>query len=211
MNAPIRDWVFDLDNTLYPAEATLYAAIGERMTDYIERALACGRDEAHEIRERYFHMYGATVLGLAKHHAIDAADFLDDVHKVDMSAIGPDPDLAAMIAALPGRKFIFTNGAESYGRRVAERLGLKALFADIVGIDPHALKPKPERAAFERLIKRCRIAPRDALVFDDHERNLETARQLGFRTVLIGTAERSAHADWSAPDLKNALRAFAPL
>ena len=94
--ADIRTWVFDLDNTLYPARA-LYDEIGERMTSYIMRATGFDEAGALEIRERYFHQYGATVVGLMRHHNIEARDFLLDVHLADHSVLEPDDELRALI------------------------------------------------------------------------------------------------------------------
>jgi putative hydrolase of the HAD superfamily len=205
----LQAWVFDLDNTLYPASASVYPAIGVRMSAYIARALGCDAGQADEIRERYFHLYGATVLGLAKHHAIDAADFLHDVHQVDLSDIGEDAALTAMIDVLPGRKYIFTNGDEAYAHKVAQRLGVGRLMHDIVGIDAAMLKPKPDAAAFEALIARTGIDPHAALYFDDHARNLETAHELGFATALIGEAPKPAFATYAARDIKAMLRTLA--
>ncbi len=206
---PVEAWVFDLDNTLYPASASVYPAIGERMTAYIARALACDADQASEIRERYFQLYGATVLGLAKHHVIDPADFLYDVHRVDLSDITYDEALAALIAALPGRKYILTNGDESYAHAVAARLGIAGLMDDIVGIDATALKPKPDIAAFQSFVARTGIEARASLYFDDHPRNLEAAFELGFRTALVGDAPKPAFVDYAAPDIKTMLRMLA--
>ena len=109
-----RDIVFDLDNTLYPV-AQIYDEIGERMTAYIARALRVPADEALVLRERYFHQYGATVTGLSKHHNIDAHDFMANVHDVDYSTLTPDPELAALIARIPGRRIVFTNGGGGHG------------------------------------------------------------------------------------------------
>ncbi|NDC59012.1 MAG: pyrimidine 5'-nucleotidase, partial [Alphaproteobacteria bacterium] len=103
-------WVFDLDNTLYPASLTVYDAIGHRMTAYIQRlAGLADAAEAEVLRERYFELYGATVVGLSRHHACDPDDFMDDVHDVPLDEVQPDPDLARLLAALPARRFVFTN------------------------------------------------------------------------------------------------------
>jgi putative hydrolase of the HAD superfamily len=206
--ADIEAWVFDLDNTLYSANASIYPAIGVRMTAYIAQALKCDEAQALELRERYFHLYGATVLGLVKHHEIDAADFLDDVHKVDLSEIAADAELASLIAALPGRKVIFTNGVEAYAREIAGRLGIEAHIDDIVALDPDALKPKPDPAAFRRLIARTHIYAQASILFDDHPQNLQAAHEFGFKTVLIGDAPKPNFVDCAARDVKSALRAL---
>lgn len=185
MVAAVRHWVFDLDNTLYPAPA-LYNAIGERMNAYIARAVGVDDATAHTLRERYFHQYGATVVGLSLHHDVDAHDFLRHVHDVDYSVLAPDPDLATLIAALPGRKIVFTNGGGGHGPRALQQLGLSGLFDRVFDIEAAALAPKPQRAAYERLIAACGVDPARALLVEDSLRNLEPAYVLGFATALVG-------------------------
>lgn len=181
----IRHWVFDLDNTLYPA-SDLYDEIGGRMTDYIARTLALDVAAALEVRERYFYQYGATVVGLARHHGIDAHDFLNDVHQADHSVLTPDADLRALIAALPGQRVIFTNGGGGHAERVLKSLKLDDLFHAVFDIEAAALTPKPQPACYERLIETLDINPRRALLIEDTLRNLEPAHELGFETALVG-------------------------
>ncbi len=204
----IRAWVFDLDNTLYPAPL-LYEEIGERMTDYIARALSLPRDEALTIRERYFHLYGATVVGLAKHHAIDPHDFIDYVHDADYSVLAPDLEMGALIERLPGPKIIFTNGGGGHAQRVLERLGLAHLFGQIFDIEAAELAPKPQGAAYERLIAACSVTPAEAVFVEDTLRNLEPAHAIGFTTALVGGVHPEPHisyVDHWARDIKDLLR-----
>jgi putative hydrolase of the HAD superfamily len=206
----IQDWVFDLDNTLYAAESTLYEAIGLRMTAYIARALALDAVAAEALQERYFLEYGATVVGLARHHAIDAADFLADVHDVDSAVIAPDPELRALIAALPGRKFVFTNGGGGHAERMIARLELAGVFDDVVDIEAIALEPKPQHGAYRRLIERCQLEPARTVLVEDTLRNLIPAAELGFLTVLVGAVHPDpppAYVHHVAHDLKDFLRA----
>ncbi|MEJ0060006.1 MAG: pyrimidine 5'-nucleotidase [Terricaulis sp.] len=207
--ASVRDWVFDLDNTLYSAESTLYEAIGVRMTAYIARAVGLDLVAAEALQERYFLEYGATVVGLARHHAIDAADFLADVHDVDSSVIVPDPDLRALIAALPGRKFVFTNGGGGHAERMIARLELAGVFDDVVDIEAVALEPKPQHGAYQRLIDRCQIEPARTALVEDTLRNLIPAAELGFLTVLVGAVHPEPpppYVHHVAHDLKDFLR-----
>jgi putative hydrolase of the HAD superfamily len=206
--ANISDWVFDLDNTLYPAP-TLYDEIGERMTSYIARALGVSAEEALEVRERYFHQYGATIIGLIRHHPIDAHDFLAYVHDADHSVLEPDPELRALIARLPGRKIIHTNGGGGHGERVLVSLDLADLFDAVFDVEAAGLSPKPERQSFERLIERHRVTPASALLVEDTLRNLEPAHELGFTTALVGSVHpepRPPYVDHWAPDVKSLLR-----
>ena len=206
--AGIRTWVFDLDNTLYPARA-LYDEIGERMTAYIARATGFDTDRAQEIREHYFHEYGATVVGLAKHHGIDPRDFLRDVHTADHSVLAPDAELRALIERLPGRRIIFTNGGGGHAQRVLQSLELSALFETVFDIEDAGLVPKPQRECYERLQARCAFDPRGAVLIEDTLRNLEPAHDLGFTTALVGPVHpepRPAYVDHWESDVKALLR-----
>jgi len=207
----IRAWVFDLDNTLYPV-GDIYNEIGARMTAYIARNLRVGDAEALALRERYFHAYGATVAGLAKHHGVDAGDFLRDVHSADYSVLKADPELVALIAALPGRRIVFTNGGGGHPERALEKLGLAAHIDDIVDIEHCGLQPKPQRAAYAALIERCGLEPHASLLIEDTLRNLEPAHELGFMTALVGVVHpepRPAYVDHWARDAKTLLHALA--
>jgi len=201
--ASIEAWVFDLDNTLY-STPLLYDAVGERMTAYIARALAISDAEALVLRERYFDDYGATVVGLSRHHAMDAHDFLAHVHDVDYSVLDPDPELGALIEQLPGRKIVFTNGGGGHGQRALAQLAIAHCFELVFDIEAAGLAPKPQHAAYERLIAACGIDPAKSVLIEDSARNLEPARTLGFATVLVGA--ESQHADHTAPDAKAFLR-----
>jgi putative hydrolase of the HAD superfamily len=206
--ARIGTWVFDLDNTLYPAPA-LYDEIGGRMTAYIARALKIGADEALDVRERYFHQYGATIIGLIRHHPIDARDFLTYVHDADHSVLEPDPELRVLIARLPGRKIIHTNGGGGHGERVLQRLNLADLFETVFDVEAAGLSPKPERESYERLIARCGITPASAILIEDTLRNLEPAHDMGFTTALVGPVHpepKPAYVDHLATDVKSLLR-----
>jgi putative hydrolase of the HAD superfamily len=202
--ASIEAWVFDLDNTLY-STPLLYDAVGERMTAYIARALAITDAEAIILRERYFDDYGATVVGLSRHHAMDAHDFLAHVHDVDYSVLDPDPELGALIERLPGRKIVFTNGGGGHGQRALAQLAIAHCFELVFDIEAAGLAPKPQRAAYERLIAACGIDPARSVLIEDSARNLEPAHALGFATALVGGAS-APHADHMAADAKAFLR-----
>jgi putative hydrolase of the HAD superfamily len=206
--ADIRTWVFDLDNTLYPARA-LYDEIGERMTSFIARALNIDAEEALHLRERYFHHYGATVVGLAKHHGIDARDFLRDVHEADHGVLEPDAELRGLIAGLPSRRIIFTNGGGGHAQRVLESLHLGDLFETVFDIEDAQLTPKPQPECYERLLSACGFEANSALLIEDTLRNLEPAHALGFRTALVGAVHpepRPPYVDHWAHDVKALLR-----
>jgi hypothetical protein len=124
--AHVETWVFDLDNTLYPPETALFPQINVRMTDYVMRVTGADRAEADRLRHHYWKEHGTTLAGLMHHHGVDPDPFLVEVHEIDFTVLSPDPDLAARIAALPGRRIVYTNGTEPYARRVLEHRGFGA-------------------------------------------------------------------------------------
>ena len=198
----VEAWVFDLDNTLYPAECNLFAQIDRRMGEFIADRFGMPLAEAQSLREAYYYEHGTTLAGLVRLHDVAPDDFLDYVHDIDLSAVRPSPELAASLAALPGRKFIFTNGSRKHAEAVVERLGIGAQFAGI--FDIHALgyiHPKPMREAYERFIGAYAVAPRAAAMFDDLPHNLETAHAIGMTTILVHGLtphpEHQAMAGWT--------------
>lgn len=182
----IRTWIFDLDNTLYRADVSFFADIGEKMTDFISRYLALQPDEARLLQEEYFHDYGATLSGLMDIHGMDPADFLDYVHDVDLSVLAPQPKLRAAIEALPGRKLIFTNGSRGHIKNVASHLNLLDLFDGGFAIEDAHYKPKPKRSAYETFNAQFDVDPKGSIFFEDTLRNLKVPKQMGMTTVLVG-------------------------
>jgi putative hydrolase of the HAD superfamily len=198
----VETWVFDLDNTLYPADCDLFAQIDRRMGAFIAEQLGLPLDEAHALRQRYYAEHGTTLAGLVQLHGIRPDTFLDYVHDIDLGTVSPAPELAAAIAALPGQKFVFTNGSRKHAEAVAARLGLLDHFEDI--FDIHALDyihPKPTREAYDRFVKAHGIAAPRAAMFDDLPHNLETAHAIGMTTVLVdcrsARPEHQASAGWT--------------
>jgi putative hydrolase of the HAD superfamily len=204
----VRDWVFDLDNTLYPAR-DLYDEIGDRMTAYIARAAQVGEDEALYLREHYFHEYGATIVGMVKHHGVDATDFLAFVHDADLSVLAPDPELRALIARLPGRRIVFTNGGGGHAERVLAKLGIEDLFDALFDIEDASLAPKPQRESYERIVAAHAVTVSEAILVEDTLRNLEPAYEMGFATALVGAVHpdpRPPYVDHWADDVKALLQ-----
>ncbi len=183
--AHVDCWVFDLDNTLYPATGPIWDSIGERMTAYVMRATGLPHAEAYALQERYLIEHGATMSGLVANHAVDPHHFLADVHDIDFSIVDADHELRDLLNALPGRRLVYTNGAERYARNVLARLGVAEAFDDVFAIDNADLFPKPQRESFDRLIARYAIEPARAVMVEDTPRNLVPAHALGFKTVLI--------------------------
>jgi putative hydrolase of the HAD superfamily len=183
--ARIDTWIFDLDNTLYPARANLFARIDARMTAYIARRLGLPEAEARMVQKDYFHRHGTTLTGLMADHGVDPHEFLAEVHDVEMDVLEEDAPLAAAIAQLPGRKLVFTNGDKPYALKVLDRLGLGDSFEAIHDIHAMSLVPKPHASAYAGLCAALAIEPTRAAFFEDMARNLAPAKAIGMTTVWI--------------------------
>jgi putative hydrolase of the HAD superfamily len=184
--AHIDTWLFDLDNTLYPAESGFMGEIERRMTAYVQKVTGLPRDEAYALQKRYLADYGLTLGGLVAHHGVDPADFHAIFHDMSLEALAHDPDLVAAIARLPGRRLIFTNADDVHARRVLAHLGLDHLFHEVFHIGSADYIPKPDPRTFARMNEAHGIAPASAAFFEDREVNLAPAHDLGMTTILVG-------------------------
>ena len=214
----VNTWIFDLDNTLYPPEAALFAQIEKRMTAHVTRVLGVEAAEADRLRMHYWRDYGTTLAGLMAEHDIDPHAYLLDVHDIDFSVLTPDPALSAAIAALPGRKIIHTNADKAYATRVLNQLGIGP-FESIFGIEEVAFHPKPDARAYDAVIQAHGIDPTSSAMFEDDPRNLEVPASLGMQTILVGTGrhgpdelaadhDHGAHVHHRTSDLTGFLRAL---
>ncbi|MDF1608289.1 pyrimidine 5'-nucleotidase [Hoeflea sp. YIM 152468] len=183
--AHVTEWVFDLDNTLYPRRTDLFSQIDKKMTDYVRTLLGLDHEAARSLQKQYYREHGTTLQGLMLHHGVDANDFLEKVHDIDYSWVKPDPTLATAIKSLPGRKFIFTNGDTPHAERTARALGILEHFDDIFDILAADLKPKPAPETYDRFLARHGVHKDKAAMFEDLPRNLMAPHALGMRTVLI--------------------------
>ena len=186
--AEVEHWVFDLDNTLYPPACDLFGRIDEKMCEFIMGFLGVGAVEAKRVQKDFYVEHGTTLAGLIAVHGVDPERFLVHVHDIDVSAVAPDVALGRAIAALPGRKVIFTNGSVAHAENVTRRLGIDHVFDDIYDIVTTGYEPKPRRAAYERFIAASGIAPRRAAMFEDIPRNLEVPHAMGMRTIWVRPA-----------------------
>jgi putative hydrolase of the HAD superfamily len=190
----IRNWIFDLDNCLYPASTGLFALIDERMGAYIQRLLLCGPVEARRVQKLHFHEHGTTLAGLMKHHGVDPHDFLADVHDIPVERVAANPRLGRALAALPGRKIVFTNGDATYARRVLEQIGVHDHFDALHDIHANDYRPKPDPHGYALLCERFGIDPRHSLLADDMIQNLRPAKAIGMTTVWVDNgSERGNH------------------
>jgi len=187
-------WVFDLDNTLYPPSCDLFAQVARRMSEFISRTLGLIPEEATELRRRYFHLYGTTLRGLMLERGMEPEPFLEYVHDIDVSGVAPSPALDAALAALPGRKVIFTNGTTRHALNVTGRLGVADRFEAIFDIVAADHVPKPDPRPYQAMIERLGIDPKRAVMVEDIAVNLMPARELGMTTVWLRNDD-----EWSRP------------
>lgn len=178
-------WIFDLDNTLYPAECNLFLQVDQRMGEFISRYLGIPFADARRLQKDYYRKFGTTLSGLMAVHNLDPKDFLDYVHDIDVSVVPEAPELGEAIAALPGRKYIFTNGSRGHAERVAGKLGILDRFDGVFDIGAAAYVPKPSPEAYDRFLKAFGAAGERAAMFEDMPHNLEAPHALGMATVLV--------------------------
>jgi len=187
-----RVWLFDLDNTLHNASPHIFPHINRAMREYIERHLGLDESAANRLRQDYWQRYGATLLGLIRHHAIDPRHFLHETHQF--------PDLARMLVfekpllhalkRLPGRKILFSNAPRIYADAVLELTGLARQFSAVYTIESLKFRPKPMPQGFRTLLRAEHIDPRRCIMVEDSLANLITARKLGMKTVWVSAGSR---------------------
>jgi putative hydrolase of the HAD superfamily len=192
----VDTWLFDLDNTLYPPEAEFMSLIEGRMTAFVARETGLPRDQAFALQKRYLSEHGTTLAGLMANHGVDPEAFLDEVHDVSMASLVPDPELRAAIAALPGRRLVFTNGDRRHAERVLEKLKLDDLFEATFHIALADYIPKPHPKTFARMVEAHDVTPATTAFFEDSARNLAPAFALGMITVLVGPHALEAEHDF---------------
>ncbi len=189
----VRDWVFDVDNTLYPRTCDLFAQVDSLITDYMMNITGLGRDQARRLQKDYYRDHGTTLNGLMIHHNIDPDHYLDNVHNIDYSPVQPHPELVEAISALPGRKFIFTNADAGHARAVLAQLGAEDIFDGMHDIRATGYIPKPEETAYESFLKFHEISAENSIMFDDLEKNLKVPHFKGMTTVHVVAEENFAH------------------
>jgi putative hydrolase of the HAD superfamily len=195
----VETWIFDLDNTLYPASCRLFEQVQGRMNQYICDRLALSPEAAAELRRSYFREHGTTLRGLMTEDRIDPHEFLAFVHDIDLAGVPPDPALVAAIGSLHGRKIVHTNGSQRHAERLLDHLGLTDAFCGIVDIVAAEFDPKPALAGYRLLLRRHAAAAPTALMIEDIARNLAPAAELGMTTAWM-----RSEADWAAAEAEAA-------
>lgn len=180
--------LFDLDNTLYPAERDLFSLIDVRINRYMEEVVAIDPAEVDGLRRRYWKDYGATLQGLIRYHGVDPEDYLDYVHAVDVSTkLCFDSELQQVINNLRLPSYVFTNGSRCHVDRVVTALGLDGLFAGVFDIRIAAYQPKPHPDPYHQVLEALELSGDQCIMVEDQLQNLKVAKEFGMKTVLVGS------------------------
>lgn len=190
----VADWIFDLDNTLYPPDSGLWPAIEARITHFLMDHSGLDGLSARALQRYYYQRHGTTLSGLVGEDAVRPEEFLEFVHDIDRSGLAPNPALGAEIARLPGRKLIFTNGSRRHALETIAQLGLSGLFEDAFDIVASGLVPKPARGAYDAFFSAHDVDPKRAAMFEDIAKNLIAPKARGMTTVLV--AAKSGQEDF---------------
>lgn len=183
-----------MDNTLYPSECGLMGRVQDRINAFFVRTVGLEPGAARELQMRYLREHGTSLSGLMLNHRVDPHEFLAEVHQVELDCLTPDPALREGLSRLPGRRLVFTNGGAAHAERVLAALDIADLFDDVFHIEASGLIPKPDPRAFTRLIERHGVDPRRTAFFEDTEKNLKPAADIGMATVLVGSHARASTA-----------------
>ena len=213
--AEIKYWLFDLDNTLYSGQTKVFDQVDKKMSSFISKKLDINLEKAKKIQKEYFHKYSTTLSGLIKHHKIDADEFLEFVHDVDLSFLKQDKDLENEISKIEGKKIIFTNGSKAHAVNVTKKIGIDKLFDGVFDIVESNFIPKPSIEAYKMLIEKYKIEPQYCILVEDIARNLKPAYELGMKTVWIKNDEpwasefsNESFVNYTTENLANFLRKF---
>ena len=185
----INCWLFDLDNTLYSGKTKVFEQIDKKMSKFISEKLNVDIKKAKEIQKSYFYEYNTTLNGMIKNHKIDANEFLDYVHDINIDFLKKDAKLSQELEKLNGKKIIFTNGSKKHAMNVTKRIGIDQHFDDIFDIVESEFIPKPAVEPYNKLVEKHKIDPNLCVLVEDIARNLKPAYEIGMKTVWIENDE----------------------
>ena len=185
----IKLWIFDLDNTLYSGKTKVFEQVDKKMSKYISEKLKIEIEEAKKIQKQYFHEYSTTLNGMIKNHKINANEFLDFVHDVNLDFLEKDSALNEQLEKLDGKKIIFTNGSKKHGLNVTKKIGIDHHFDDIFDIVESKFIPKPMIEPYKKLVKKHNVDPKLCVFVEDIARNLKPAYEMGMKTIWIENDE----------------------
>jgi len=185
----IKYWIFDLDNTLYSGKARVFEQVDKKMSKYISKKLNVNIARAKEIQKNYFYEYNTTLNGMIKNHKIDANEFLEFVHDIDVDFLKDDPILNKELEKLGGKKIVFTNGSRKHALNITQRIGIDQHFDDFFDIVDSDFMPKPAIEPYKKLVEKHKIDPNLCVFVEDIARNLKPAYEMGMKTVWIENDE----------------------
>ena len=185
----IKYWIFDLDNTLYSAKTKVFDQVEKKMTEYVSNKLNTNMDEARKIQKNYFYKYNTTLNGLIKNHKVDAKEFLEFVHNIDISFLKKDLELSEELKKLEGKKIIFTNGPKKHALNITQKIGIDHHFDAIFDIIDSNFVPKPILEPYKKLVEKHKIDPNFSVFVEDIARNLKPAYEMGMKTIWIENDE----------------------
>jgi len=185
----IKYWIFDLDNTLYSGKTKVFEQVDKKMSKYISDKLNISIGEARKIQKNYFHEYNTTLNGMIKNHKINANEFLDFVHDINIDFLKKDKKLADELKKLEGKKIIFTNGSRKHALNVTSKIGINQYFDGIFDIVDSDFIPKPSMEPYKKLVEKHKIDPKLSVLVEDIARNLKPAYEMGMKTVWIENDE----------------------
>jgi len=192
----MRALLFDLDNTLYPAETDLFSLIDVRINRYMEEIIAIPIHQVDPLRRQYWQDYGATLQGLIRHHAVDAEDYLEYVHRFDIGQrLTPDLELQQVLVNIDLPCFIFTNGSRQHAEQVSAALGIREHFEEIFDIRIANYQPKPNPQPYRQVLKQLGMQGKDCVMIEDSPANLKTAKDFGMTTLLVGSQPGGSFVD----------------
>jgi putative hydrolase of the HAD superfamily len=186
---------FDLDNTLYSDRLGVVRRIDRRINEYLELRIGLPASEVDGVRRRFWAEHGTTLRGLMLRHSIDADDYLEYVHDIELAdLLAPDPRLRPMLESLPGRKAVFSNASRAHAGRVLALLDVEGVFDAVIGLEDLDYVPKPAPEAFDVALKRLGAEASRSALIDDLRPNLDAAKRLGMRTVWVSSSAEPADA-----------------
>jgi len=185
----IKFWIFDLDNTLYADETKVFDQVDKKMSKYISEKLNVNITEAKEIQKNYFHKYNTTLNGMIKNHKIDANEFLEFVHDIDVNFLKKNYGLGEELKKLDGKKIIYTNGSKKHALNVTKKIGIDQYFDGIFDIVDSNFVPKPLIEPYKKLVEKHKIDPKLCVFIEDIARNLKPAYEMGMKTIWIENSE----------------------
>lgn len=192
----VNTWVFDLDNTLYPASCRLFDQMHVKMGQYVMRHFNLDYPAARALQKELFLRHGTTLRGLMVEHGHSPEGFLEEVHDIDYASVPHHPALLAALERLPGRKIVFTNGTAGHAARVMERLGVSAAFHGVFDIVDSDHIPKPAEQPYMKFLRDHAVEPTRSAFFEDIAHNLKVPHAVGMATVLVVSEDEEEVKDW---------------